>query len=525
MILALSFLLAVLNPELDSYLNAEPKGDHRKGEIEIVTEPETISLIEENQMRRLIKKGLSEIEARESARTGIVAEDIYWIWLRDPVLFPKGGSGTYDRLLWKSALKGPPGVAVLPILPDGKIALNLNFRHATRSWELELPRGLREAGEGAESAASRELQEETGYLVKKLLFLGEIAPDSGALASIMPIYAGWVGEAAESSPEETEAIQGIYSYSLEELEEGFRKGYLIVDPYGKIPLRDSFLAYALFQLKNHSDFLHESTLFSYRCALVRDLSSAFENSLKTHPPLIPIDLDQAKRQHDAYIELLEKLVPEVVRIDGDPNHPDCNFIEDTALIIGDQAVISRMGALERRGEERPVALALEKTGRKIVPLQSPATMDGGDILYAGRHLFVGLSSRTNESALEQLQNIFQNQCEVISISVTEGLHLKSLITCFDSDTLIVADTAGGREIQKEIERLAPSAYRFVLVPDPVASNVLRIGSTLIIQDGFPESEKILKDLCHQKKVQLEKLNMSELIKADGALTCGSLLFN
>jgi dimethylargininase len=265
---------------------------------------------------------------------------------------------------------------------------------------------------------------------------------------------------------------------------------------------------------------------SYQYALVRDLSDSFEDSLKLHPPAIPIDLHLAKQQHENYIELLEGLIPKVIRLEADPNHPDCNFIEDTAIIVDDIAVISRMGAFERRGEEIPVAQALKAIGvRNILCLQSPGTMDGGDILYTGKHLFVGLSKRTNEYALDQLKKIFQNKIEVIGIPVTEGLHLKSVISFFDSQTLIIADTPAGRNIQRDIELSTNNDYRFVAVPDSIVSNVLRIGSTLIVQEGFSASETILQDLCNQKLVTLIKINMSEIIKADGALTCGSLLGN
>jgi len=268
---------------------------------------------------------------------------------------------------------------------------------------------------------------------------------------------------------------------------------------------------------------HEAFYLNYQYALVRDLSDAFENSLKLHPPDSPIDLNLAKKQHQHYIETLKVLIPHVIEIASDPSHPDCNFIEDTALIANELAVISRMGAKERQGEEIPIASVLNELKVEITHLKAPGTMDGGDLLYTGRHLFVGLSRRTNEDALKQLKNLYEPFLEVVAVPVVEGLHLKSVITLFDEDTLIVADSFAGREVIKSIQSNA-SSYTFILVPDTVASNVLRIGNTLIMQDGFSESEAILKKLCEKKNVTLRKLNMSELIKAYGALTCGSLLF-
>lgn len=235
------------------FFQKEYKGNHTAGEIEIVSEPHKIKEIQSVQAQRLQKKGLSLKDADDAARTGIIAEDTYWLWVRDAVLFPSGAGGTYNRLLWKSSLQGAPGVAVLPILPNGKIVLNLNFRHATRSWELEVPRGMREAGENQEQCAKRELQEETGFSVSKLQFLGELAPDTGVLNSVVPVYAGWVEKVGEASPEISEAILETRSFSLEELKQGLRQGYLSLGPQGKAYVRDSFLTYALFQLANQNE--------------------------------------------------------------------------------------------------------------------------------------------------------------------------------------------------------------------------------------------------------------------------------
>ncbi|MCB1148911.1 MAG: hypothetical protein KDK48_01995 [Chlamydiia bacterium] len=244
------------------------------------------------------------------------------------------------------------------------------------------------------------------------------------------------------------------------------------------------------------------------------MAETFEESLKQSAPLEPISLELAKEQHGNYTELLQKLISQVVVIEGGSRFPDCNFIEDTAIVVGDVAVISRMGAKAREGEEVAVAEALEKLGfLQVVHLEAPAKMDGGDILYTGKHLFVGLSHRTNQEALAQLKGLFGEK--VVGVPVEGSLHLKSTVSLFDEKTLIVAE---GSSVQNFM-----GGYELIEVPDIVASNVLRVGNTLIIQEGFPRSEAILQKLCDLRGVTLLKLNMSELIKADGALTCGSIL--
>lgn len=228
-----------------------PTGSYQNGEIELVLEPAKISEIEKVQETRLLKKGFSPADAHDFSHIGIVSEDQYWIWLRDAVYFPKGTSGTYDRLVPRTALRSPsPGVAVLPVLPSGHIVLNLNYRHAMRSWELELPRGGKDGDESDEETALRELKEETGMEVSSLTFLGKLATDTGMIDSVVPIYLGSVSSQGLSDQEESEAIDGTLAFTKEELRQGLIQGYLEVSLHNKkekIPLRDAFFAFAFLQ--------------------------------------------------------------------------------------------------------------------------------------------------------------------------------------------------------------------------------------------------------------------------------------
>ena len=209
-----------------------PIGDYREGEIEII--------------RDLDK--LKEIEKSTNRKIGVLAEDNYWIWLNDGVRFPKGNYGVYGRIIWRNSLKGPVGVVVLPILPNGKIALLRNYRHATRSWEYEIVRGGVDKGEDLVHAVEREVKEETGFVTKEPELLGLINPDSGFTNTTASVYVAKIVEKVKSSPEDSEAIAGIDTFTINEVKQGFLNGYLEVEVNGqpiRVNLRDPFLSYAI----------------------------------------------------------------------------------------------------------------------------------------------------------------------------------------------------------------------------------------------------------------------------------------
>lgn len=227
-----------------------PLGKWRSGEIEITVNPEQIKKIEHQMRLRLISKGVQEIDAEKWSTVGMIAEDNYWMWLRDAVIFPSGVYGTYNRLMWKGGMGGVPGIAILPLLSTKKIVVNVNYRHATRSWEIELPRGQKKTGESPENAAARELKEETGYQVLKLTQLGTMAPDTGTQMSLVPVFCGEVSHSGENSKEYSEAILQNPAFSKDELKQGFVRGYIEFPIHGeivKVNCRDPFLTFALLQ--------------------------------------------------------------------------------------------------------------------------------------------------------------------------------------------------------------------------------------------------------------------------------------
>lgn len=238
-------------------LDATPKthgiqGSSEKGEIEILTHALSIEEAENEVMDLLLQKNIQPELAWEWSRVGIVAEDQYLFWVRDAVAFPSGKKGTYDRIIWKSSLEGSPGVAIFPYLEDQKVILILQYRHATRSWELEIPRGGLQKGETIQKGATRELLEETGYHTDHTLLLGTLAVDSGILGSLVPVLACKALESTESSIEYSEAIHGTVILSASSIQQALIKGFWDVsigDKTIRAAVRDPFLAYALLQMK------------------------------------------------------------------------------------------------------------------------------------------------------------------------------------------------------------------------------------------------------------------------------------
>ena len=245
-------------------------------------------------------------------------------------------------------------------------------------------------------------------------------------------------------------------------------------------------------------------------AITRDVSRTIQQAEITHLQPQHIDYVLAGHQHEQYRRLLESLGCDVVSLPADDRHPDCVFIEDTAIVLDDLAVITRPGAESRRGETRAVADALEQY-RPLVHIEAPATIDGGDVLILDDRIYAGLSERTNEDAIAQLR--FHTRREVVPVRVDGCLHLKTGVTRVSQDTLLIN--------RKCVDETAFAGWKFIDVDpsEPFGGNALLIGEVVIYPSELTKTLSRLR--AHDLDVR--PVDQSELAKAEGGVTCCSLI--
>jgi dimethylargininase len=248
-------------------------------------------------------------------------------------------------------------------------------------------------------------------------------------------------------------------------------------------------------------------------ALLRDVPDSFPSALTSAEPADPIDLSAARTQHAAYRAALEHGGFATMVVPADEAHPDCVFIEDTAVVIGSRALATRPGRPERRGEVRPVAAALTELVA-VAEMEAPATLDGGDVLQVGRTVFVGRSERTDAAGITALGRFARRRGRrTVPVGVDGVLHLKSAVTALDAHTVFVWPGV--------VDVAAFDGLRLIMAPgdDPHAANVVRLpDGTVLMAAGHPEAADILLRAGYA----VVAVDVSEFATADGGVTCLSI---
>jgi len=250
-------------------------------------------------------------------------------------------------------------------------------------------------------------------------------------------------------------------------------------------------------------------------ALTRHIPNSFANALSAVPPDPPIDVALARQQHLQYCMALAECGATVTTLPVDERCPDSVFVEDTAVVVDRQALITRPGAISRQLETDAVATVLD-AWLNVIPMTEPATLDGGDCMLVGRTLYVGRSARTNAAGIAQLARTFAPRgVDVVQVDLPPGvLHLKCVVSPLGAGRILLAEGSIDRAVFRDLEPV------WVPGEETYAANAVAIGAHVIIADGFPRTREVLT----KARLAVHAVPCSEVRKADGSLTCQSIVF-
>jgi dimethylargininase len=249
-------------------------------------------------------------------------------------------------------------------------------------------------------------------------------------------------------------------------------------------------------------------------AITRDVNAGMGHCELTFLPRVSIDVDLALQQHQQYQSVLSSLGCEIVTVPTESGLMDSVFIEDTAVVLDEVAVMCLPGAKSRRAEVAGVGDVLQQY-RTLASIESPGTLDGGDLLRVGKVIYAGLSARSNRSGIEQLRTIVADYgFSVETVETTKCLHLKSAVSEVAPNLLLINP--------EWISRSAFGNCELIDVDneEPHAANGLRVGSSVIYPSSFPRTMETLV----RRSINVIPVDVSELQKAEGAVTCCSLIF-
>jgi dimethylargininase len=250
-------------------------------------------------------------------------------------------------------------------------------------------------------------------------------------------------------------------------------------------------------------------------AFVRELAPSLARCELTHLEREPIDSGRARDQHRLYLAGLEALGCRIEWLAPLPGHADAVFVEDTAVLVPELAVISRPGIPSRRGETDSSAAALAARV-PLARIAAPATLEGGDVLRIGRTLYVALSGRTNRAGAAQLAAALEPLGYAVRpVALSGCLHLKSACTWIPPDLLLVNPS------WVDATLFDVGTVQEIDEAEPYAANTLTLGGVTLVSADFPRTRKRLEDAG----VNTRAVKVSELHKAEAALTCMSLLLD
>ncbi|UCD06785.1 MAG: N(G),N(G)-dimethylarginine dimethylaminohydrolase [candidate division WOR-3 bacterium] len=227
------------------------------------------------------------------------------------------------------------------------------------------------------------------------------------------------------------------------------------------------------------------------------------------------DYRKALEQHGHYIQALKSCGLEVIVMPSDENYPDSTFVEDCAVLTEKCAIVGRLGIDSRQGEEVGVEEILRKYYSKILRIEEPGTLEGGDVLRVGDHFYIGITKRTNLEGARQLSDILNGFGYTSStVPVTEVLHLKTGVGDLGEGCVAVAGEFAGNAAFAHLKRV------FIDDEERNAANCARINEYVLMPGGYTKAKKKIENAGFP----VIEIDISEFQKIDGGISCLSLRF-
>ncbi|MBS43384.1 MAG: N(G),N(G)-dimethylarginine dimethylaminohydrolase [Nocardioides sp.] len=252
-----------------------------------------------------------------------------------------------------------------------------------------------------------------------------------------------------------------------------------------------------------------------KLALVRRPGPRVAEGIVTHLDRTPVDADLALVQWQGYVAALHAEGWETVEVEPADDCPDAVFVEDTVVVYGDLAVVSRPGAPERRPETAGTERALREltgAGYRIARIEAPDTLDGGDVLKHDGTVWVGLGGRTTPGAVDQLHDLLAPLgARVVAVPLAAVLHLKSAVTALPDGTVLGWDPV--------VDDAAVWDGHYLSVPEEPGAHVVCLDeSTVLMSSAAPRTRALLEE----RGLRVVTVDLSEMEKLEGCVTCLSV---
>jgi dimethylargininase len=249
-------------------------------------------------------------------------------------------------------------------------------------------------------------------------------------------------------------------------------------------------------------------------AVVREVAATYDRCIRRPGITGAIDVDLARRQHDGYCRTLEALGLKLIRVPADDRYPDCCYVEDPAVVVGSSALILNVGASARVGEAEGLRDALEP-GKEIHVMMPPATLDGGDVLFAGGRFYVGLTDRSNRAGFDWFERTVGSLgFDAVPVPLRNVLHLKSACTYIGDDHVLLAPDYVDESIFHNFQQIPVSKE------DEYSANCLGVNGKVLVSHGYPRTREAIE----AAGFETVEMRMSEFFKGGGSLTCLSIIF-